>query len=215
MSQAEGKPCVLRSMRFDKIIAKSILKGKQIQFVLDSPYPALFSGYNDQVLEEDKDDLRVEEFITTTTPPTFKPMGKIHLSSYQLEALCPKERTSAVNDDSVSEAIENESDEEVEEEEEDSNGDEDLSDISDEEDVDPSDDSDYEEVSWKTILDNCPDEFTFKSVSVSMDLRVKRTNPDQPRLELTGVKLILLPKRDMSPKRKRQSDDGKKTPRNG
>lgn len=162
------------------------------------------------MLEEDNDTLRVEEFITTTDPPSFKPIGKIQLSSFSLETICPKAQHNeqdaivslASSEDELSEEVQSNSDEQSDDE---------LSEYSD----DDSADSDYHELSWKEILDNCPDDFTFTSVSVSMDLHVNRQNPDAPRLEIQTLTVTLLPKRDVSPKRKTQSEDGKKTRKKG
>jgi len=224
---SQRKPFVIRSIRYEnKIIGKGFFESKQGTCEIDPPYPAQFSGYNDVTLDKNKDNLIVEELITTTSPPTFNKKGTIRLSRFSLETICPKTNDAPPEEivlfsesQELAENDEEELDGDLSDEKESSNdsfgSNGDLSDEKESpDDGDDSADSDYHELTWKEIIDKSPDKFTYKGGTVAFKIKCNRTDPNEPYLMLVGLTVWLDSKRDISPVRRRQSVDGKTTRKN-
>ena len=197
-----GKDYGLYSRRIDKLLA--IGGGSKSKFLTFSPicvpyYPA-FSGLHGIESAKGSDVLEICEMDEKNGLPTKgKILGKLDLWELSLEEVCPVVK-SLHPEDSEQLADSNESSGDEDESEE-SDRSEDSSAMSDEPSLND-DGSEYEEWTWRDIIDRCPDEFEFVSRTRRLVLQPDRQNH---QLKLVSLTLFFNKRRENQRTRSKKS----------
>ena len=165
----------LRSRRLGKLIARTtaLTNAKFLKFEIESRYCPIFSGLFG---EEAKTKAEVIELCVLDAPHTFRVLGRIVLSDYRLDEICPHALIIQDNESMSSIQENEESDRSA------------SPSASDSESSRHDSDDEYYEPTWIDMVDNCPDEFEVVRNTYRMIL-----SPDRAKHILVLKSITLFP----------------------